>query len=469
MINKLYDFVTASVLAFSMLLAIGSNGQFISFKDILLSDGYVLNRAGQNQFVFAYKMKTSTEVLSQFRKIEFDSLLNLTDTTVIYLSGVYSLVSSASLGNTTINLLGSSQGSLMAHCSKSDSKENRIIPLLTTEWSPRWRLHQIRAIPSQDGFLVISQPDNLSINLIFIKRSGDIKWKKTLVLQSKRVGLNNWATTDKNLHLVFTTNLYKPKQSTEWRVFDLENGAELPGINLNKPGQKIAVDNLFATANQIYFVGRTFIVRKLKPKFKGAPIIFKCNDLDQGNIQTIIPPPELPIFWMDAITNSNNETFLIGETFQSGTPGEYMAKGIATGILTMGLVSVTWNTMHFKQVAILPVSQDGAIKPKLLDLEPRKIQLGVYLDPYSFASYSYRTGQVRYMGSNHLGGIYLLDNQQMQYYLAGQESSEVLGIKPEGFVRSIFVSKSYMISINESKLKGRAEISVKNFTPKPQE
>jgi hypothetical protein len=168
---------------------------------------------------------------------------------------------------------------------------------------------------------------------------------------------------------------------------------------------------------------------------------------------------------MGTIT-ANSEEYLIGETFNSGSSGEYLAKGIASAFLTGGLLAVTWNSMQFNDLVIFKLPNDSVNndkpKVKIFPLIPRRINIGRYLDPYTFVKYSIETGRTHYMGK--LGTkVFLLDGSQLKSYDISFETFTNIGQVEVDFENILYTTEHITIVLNNIKSRHTTEIKLKKW------
>jgi hypothetical protein len=92
--------------------------------------------------------------------------------------------------------------------------------------------------------------------------------------------------------------------------------------------------------------------------------------------------------------------------------------------------------MHFRDVVLVNI-EDPVTKPEVIKLKHKRIQIGGHIPAYSFASYSFRTGQSRYFGTNG-SEVYLLNEREMIVQSIDSKESRILGkvqseIQPRAF------------------------------------
>lgn len=74
-----------------------SYSQNITIKDIVFRDGYYYGKTSDSTFRFIYRIASKNKNISTFRKIDFDTRLNIIDTALISLGGTrFTLPASAS-------------------------------------------------------------------------------------------------------------------------------------------------------------------------------------------------------------------------------------------------------------------------------------------------------------------------------------------------------------------------------------
>lgn len=306
----------------------------------------------------------------------------------------------------------------------------------------------------------------MSIKLVTV--GGSVRWEKNITLD-KHAKLAHVYPYKSNLY--YLTNLTKTSKAQDKIVIlDGKTGEEKQKISFTNKGELIAVDNtFFGPDSTFYFVGRSFPgARKISDKTTGVPYL---NYLDNttGSLHKIPMPKslgEIKFFWMDIVTTPDNQKFLIGESFKSESYGAYLSKALATGILTLGMLSVTWSNLKFNDVLVLPLSQQPLPPPLTLSISPRTVTLGSHLNAYQFVRYAIYTGQVRYFGHDKKGDLYLLEKGMLQKYYLDRNNLQTIGALPDADSRLVlYTCDEYMIFFNQRKLSNLAEFRIFPLIP----
>src|SRR6478752_75485 len=133
------------------------HAQDISINDIVYRDGYLFENQEKNKFVLSYKYHTGQNNLSAFRKIDFDTLLNVTDTTQITLSCDAKMTSMATCGEvttylfTTSHFFNSENDEVVAYFSNSTTNKTSFT-VLSSDWDIRQNAY-VKSVLNGDAFL----------------------------------------------------------------------------------------------------------------------------------------------------------------------------------------------------------------------------------------------------------------------------------------------------------------------------
>jgi hypothetical protein len=435
--------------------------QSIQIKDIQYRKGYQFNSISSEAFTFIYQIKTRNSQRVAFRKIDFDSHLRVMDTTLVEFIGDYTLIQSASSTNYTASLFGSRiNSSLMIHFVNNDTENQISFPLKVM--GP-WHKKAVRIVSSDDNtFFVLYQFNSKVWELQEIDTKGNVLWRKMISDMKYKVSIGQITLLDRDhLALSISKNHKSRKIKNEVLIIDAHDGDDIYREQLFNDNSKSTFDNSFLTDSIFYSTGRTFFKNRISNQSTGLPYLKEFNSNSSNEIKLTSSLLNMKTFWMDLVKTDSGNRYLIGETFTNESHGAYILKGVVTGVMTMGLFYISWTSMKFNDIAIISLDDPDQPTFSLVKLKPRRIQLGNYAPGYTFAKYSYSTGQIRYWGHDSLGNLVLLDGNILKKYNLQSRKIEELGILPTGASQNvIYTSNDYVIYLNTRKINNLVEFKI---------
>lgn len=418
-----------------LLLVACSNAvaQDIAIRDIDYRSDYYLSETNDSNIRIIYKVKGRNQQQSHFRKIDFDSLLRLSDTTEIKLSGNYKLLATTEGERYIATVVGSKDnGMLQLHWLNKQTEEHALtrinIPTLYT------KKVQVKVHPSSDDesfFVLYSTNGDRQWEAILISKDGKIKSKRIIDGGGQKLSITQSLLLNDNLVMIISKNPKSKARAYETLVLDGYTGKDKSAQVLSNQGSRLAIDNIFLTDSVLYLAGRKFFSNRVKNNQPGMPGLVSIDLRTHAITETPLNVASLPnnVFWMDVVELPDGNKYLIGETFTSEPYGAYFMKGLLTGIATLGMFTVTWCNLKWLDVVALPIDEYNA-KPLYCKIAQRKVQSGAHLPPYLFANYAHRSGQVRYFGHDQQGHIYLLDDGIFKKYTPDLKQFTNLGVLP---------------------------------------
>jgi hypothetical protein len=433
--------------------------QDIQIKDIQLRDGYRFSKLTDENFRFIYKIKSRDPNRSLFRKIDFTNRLQVIDTTLINLWGNYELLATTTSGTHTATLFGSwATSSLLIHFIDNQTEAQIAHPLqIAVPWR-RKSFVQLYSSPQSNAIYFLYRLDSKTWELQQIDLQGKSVWSKRFT-DPKKIQLDNLnLLTDNRLAFVKVIHPGSRKAKNEILVLEGTTGNDIYTSALYDAGSKSTVDNIIVRDSILYIAGRKFFKNRVSQNETGLPYLRQIESQQASDIKLTSSLLNLKTFWMDIVAAETGERYLIGETFTNEPYGAYLMKGVVTGVMTLGLFYVSWTSMKFKQVAIIPLDNPNAPPISLVELTPRRIQLGNYTPGYPFANYSFTTGQIRYWGHDVQGNIILMDGGLLKRYNLITQATEELGRLPENSSQSvIYTAHDYVVYLNQRKANNLVE------------
>lgn len=406
--------------------------QDIAIRDIDYRSDYYLSETLDKNFRIVYKVKSKNQVQSLFRKIDFDSLLRLSDTTEIKLNGNFKLVASAEGSRYVASALGSKDtGVLQLHWLDKETEEQSATRIFTTgTFSKRMA---VRVHPSSDpeAFFVIYSVNKQQWDVLLLSRDGKVKTKRTINSGGKRLAVAQSYFINGDLVLIINKNHASKASAYETLILDGLTGKDKANQILSSKDARLEIDNSFIVDSTLYLAGRKFFSNRIKHNQPGMPSLVSVDPLSDSIRDSRLNIASIPnnVFWMDVVKLPDGNKYLVGETFTSEPFGAYFAKALVTSFATLGMFSVTWSSLKWKDVVVLPLDADNT-KPLYCTIAQRRVQIGSHLPAYPFASYAHRTGQIRYFGHSSDGYLYLLDGGVFKKYTPDLKRFTTLGQLP---------------------------------------
>lgn len=447
-----------------VILTFGINAQNISIRDIDYRSNVYLAQTGENALRLIYKTQKRDQILSHFRKLDFDTLLQVHDTTEIQLQGKFRLLASTESERFMVTAFGSDLAmQLQLHWVERVTEKQHITKLqLANLYSKRT---QVRVHPSSDpdAFFVLYSVDKREWEVRLISSDGKIKSKQSIRYGSDKVNIVNSNFINDDLALVVGRNAASRKAQYEWRIINGATGVDEQTKTLSDKTSKLAIDNSLLVDSTLYLSGRRFFGNRFKRNASGLPSLVsydaKTNSFTDQQLGSSAFP--VKIFWMDLVVTPDGRKYLVGESFVSEAFGGYLTKAILTSIATVGMLSVTWSSLKWQEVFIMPVDADRTA-PTILTLQRRRVQVGTHMPAFDFAGYAYNTGQVRYFGHDKEGSLYLLDGGTFKKYLYPLKEFVELGQLPAPMnSKVLFLSDSYSIVYTRSS--GKLNLATFNY------
>lgn len=442
-----------------VLWGIACTAQDIQIKDIQFRQGHQLSKLSNESFRFLYRIKSRDLNRSVFRKIDFNSRLEMLDTTLIDLWGNYELLGTTTSKTHTASLFGTlTTSSLLIHYIDNQTETQISYPLqIMGPWKRRNPV-QLYSSPESNGIYLLYKIDSRTWELQQLDLKGKAIWSRRFS-DPKKIHLGNINLLSGNkLSFVKVTHPGSRKAKNEVMVIDGVTGNDVYTHPLYDESSKSTVDNLIVRDSVLYITGRKFFTNRVSHNETGLPYLRQIESQRVTDLKLTSSLLNLKTYWMDVITTESGERFLIGETFTNESRGAYIMKGVVTGLMTMGLFYVSWTSMKFNQVAVVPLDSSTAPTLALVQLTPRRIQLGSYTPGYSFAAYSHNTGQVRYWGHDGAGNPILMDGGLIKRYNLQTRVSEELGSLPANSSQQvIFTAEDYVIYLNQRKVNNTVE------------
>lgn len=421
-----------TLLMLLVVCSVHASAQDIAIRDIDYRSDYYLSETLDSNLRIIYKVKSKSQVQSLFRKIDFDSLLRLSDTTEIKLNGNFKLVASAEGSQYVVSAMGNrDSGVLQLHWLNKQTEEQFETRIFTTGlFSKRM---QVRVHPSSDPeiFFVLYSVNKKQWDVLMVSREGKIKSKQSINSGGKRLAIAQSFFINDDLVMVINKNHASRASAYETLILDGLTGQEKSNQILSSKDARMEIDNSFIVDSTLYLAGRKFFANRIKHNQPGMPSLVSIDPLTDSIRDSRLNIASIPnnVFWMDVVKLPGGEKYLVGETFTSEPFGAYFAKALITSFATLGMFSVTWSSLKWKDVVVLPVNVDNA-KPIYCTIAQRRVQIGSHLQAYPFAGYAHRTGQIRYFGHSSEGNLYLLDGGIFKKYTPDLKQFTNLGQLP---------------------------------------
>jgi len=450
--------LTLSLVAFLAFVSVF--GQNIQIRDIQFNQGFYFGRLSDNSFRTIYKIQSNSNERSYFRKIDFDSRLQMLDTTEFDFLGDFSLIQSVTNPKYTATLFASrTTSTVFVHLINNlNEKQTTFGVKLTQTWTARNQI-SISASHDSDHFYVLYHFKKEAWEIQKIDSEGKSVWNKMITDSKDRLGIEKIILLEENrIGIASSKNPFSRKALNEIQVLDASTGMDVYTKPLHDKVSKSTMDNSFLLDSAYYITGRKFFTNRVSNNVTGLPYLQEFNGAANKEIELTSGLMSLKTFWMDMIVDEFGNRYLIGETFMNESRGAYIMKGVITGLLTMGILRISWTVLKFQEIAIVSIDNREAPPLSMLKLIPRRVQVGSYTPGYSFAKYAYKTGQIRYWGHDNLGNIYLVDGSILKKYNLANRSFEELGQLPkDGSQEVVNVSDDYLVYLNRRKLNNLVE------------
>jgi hypothetical protein len=454
------------LVGFSLICGINSFAQEIKIRDIQFRNGYQLSKLTDQRFRFIYRVKSRDTKRSLFKKVDFTNSLQIVDTTMIDLWGDYQLLATTTSSTHTATLFGSpATSSLLIHFIDNQTEKQISYKLqLANAWRKK-NFVELYSTPKSKAIYSLYKIDSRTWELQQLDLNGKPVWIKRFS-DPKKIQIDNVNLLAENrLALVKRVHPNSRKAKNEILVIDGGTGNDVYTKALYDADSKSTVDNLIVHDSVLYVTGRKFFSNRVSQNETGLPYLNQIKSKQASDIKLTSSLLNLKTYWMDIVTTKEGEQYLIGETFTNESRGAYIMKGIVTGVMTLGLFYVSWTSMKFQKIAIVPLDNPNAPPISLLELTPRRVQLGNYIPGYPFARYSSVTGQVRYWGNDGQGNTVLLDGGLLKRYNIVTRATDEMGRLPENsFQMVIHTSNSYVVYINQRRASNLIEFKAMSLT-----
>ena len=314
------------VLIFLLLPSVNTNAQSIKLRDIGL-DAPIYRKTGINSFQLVYKISKSKEKFrkydrshSTFRLLSFDTLLNIQDTLQIKLSRDFQILSMAAFGQHTGCLFNSKNG---LELDMFDSENHRRYATSLEVKPKKWKYRfDLQCEATVNGFYISRMTTKRNWEVTMFDWAGNKIW-------SKNISRNDRPFTV-NINLLSTTMLCllidKQKNNTLLKsmVLDATTGTEITVTDFLDRKEIRSFDKSFLVQDSCLLVtGRSFTGRTVSQSQTGKPYVLKYHPNGQSeeldfNYAALA---HTKFIWEDFVRDSQGNSYLIGETFTSGTLG----------------------------------------------------------------------------------------------------------------------------------------------------
>lgn len=458
---------------FSTLLLISATSvvataQFTSIRDVDLSAKYINEKTEDNGYRLVYRLakRNSDKVL--FRKIEFNAALKPIDTVEISFSENFRVLAVAKSTRYEVYAFGSLQTGKVRFVwiDLTTGKQHQTILNRVGWWSKKNKV-TLLSTANADVFCVTHQLDKRNTEIQLIQPTGKSQVIKK-INTGKRVEVSEKYLVGDKLVFDIATELQNNKKiKYQVMAFNAVTGKELYTKEISNKGNMFAADRVKRIDNTIHFLGRRYASKKISHTKPGQTSLLSL-DMNTGKIKDRKINGTVPLTtWADVIQYDSTSLFLVGETFKSGNYGGYFAKGFATGVLTLGLLTITWNAITFKDVVIVEIENGQQQNPQIVPLFHRRVQVGYFLPPYAFATHLTQTGQSRYFGTNN-SYLYLRNGSAMMARaLNGNFSSDIAMVQEESTPATMHIMNESAIMLRKRPFERTLDLELISFPRLP--
>jgi hypothetical protein len=453
---------------FFLVIPIVAHAQFTSIRDIDLSAKYITQKTEGNGYRLVYKIARKNSTSSVFRKIEFDGTLRPTDTVEITFSENFRVLAVAKGIQYEVYAFGSLQTGKIRFVwvDLTTGKQHQTLLNRMGWWSKKNKV-TLLSTSNAEVFCVTHQLDNRTTEIQFISPTGKGQVIKKIA-PGKRVEIKDqYLLGDKLIFIVATEVQSDKKIKYQVMAFNAATSKELYTKEISNKGSMFAADQIKNIDHTIYFLGRRYPSKKISHTKPGLASLVSV-DMNTGKANEMRINGTAPFTtWVDIVKSDSASVFLVGETFKSGTYGGYFAKAMATGILTLGIVSVRWNALNFKDVVLVEMKKDEQQRQERIELFPRRVQVGYFLPAYAFASHLTRTGQSRYFGTNN-SYLYLRNGDVMTaHVLHGKGTKDIAMVREETSPATMHIMGESAIMVRKRPFEKTLDLEVISFPRLP--
>jgi hypothetical protein len=439
--------------------------QGITIKDIIFGGGYHIGESSANSFRLIYKTLGQDKTQSVFRKLDFNNKLEVTDTSLITMRGNFRLITSTTgLEYAACIFISTEPQSVILHFSGKNNYERSVQLKLLAPWKKKKMTMLLYPSTNPNEFYVIYNANDSMWEILCYDIYGDMRWKKLMTDNQKKLTVRMPMTFGKDL-MMLVSHINSKRPSHELTQIEHSTGEIVQSKVLANENENLIIDNIIYKDSVLYLTGRKFIDRKVNDKYTGTPFV-KYLERGMDAPEDILLNASLSnmyFYWMDIAKDAEGNKYLVGETFTAESSGTHTMRMVATGILTLGMLMVTWQNMTLNEFLYLPIDQSESL-PKMVKIEPKKVTVGGYLKPYYFIRYAYNSGQVRYLSNSDRGNVYLLNgNIVKRFNLSTQSASDAAYTTGGGTPSVFFSSDRYLILFNLNKSVNLLELKMVNL------
>ncbi|MBL7856131.1 MAG: hypothetical protein JNM57_00465 [Cyclobacteriaceae bacterium] len=260
-------------MAFLMSFSLCVMAQSIQIKDIYFKEGYHFDHTDPNNFRLIYKIASRNPNTSLFRKIDFDTLLSITDTTLINMGGSYRLITSASNHRYTATLFAStSPAHMVLHILGEHNYKRSIIFQTKVPWKKKMTFYLISS--ADPGVFYILYPfDKKNWEIQCVSVDDKVLWKKEISGGNEKLTLSYPFIVDQRLVVLASLSPLKNKESHALHVIDPQSGNIISTLPIAGQYERNTVDNVFFQDSTMFITGRKFFTRGTSDKANGMPYV----------------------------------------------------------------------------------------------------------------------------------------------------------------------------------------------------
>jgi hypothetical protein len=398
-------------------------GQERVIDDIKFNNEPNLYKVSQNHFRLSYPVKRSGHLKFQVKIQDFDTLLNLIDTSSIQVRGRFELMASGRSQTATFNLLGDMEAqSLLLF--RTDHKPLQTTTILVHPNSKKWSgMMSPFVTANKDSKNVVISFWNKEINkceLIFFENGERQTWAKIIALEEGFIPRETFLAQN-YLFLVLAKGMETRKTSTKISVWNLTSGREQYVIALDKEMRKKTLDNiLYVDSTHVLLTGKILFDKKINKTHAGIPYLDELS-ITSGEVTSFPFRPDHPdqkFFWT-SIHNFNGVPYLFGEDVSSNTfKLEDIHNSVAVNLLIprprAPAIPVTLTSTVFLQDIIILNLTDEDSQIATIPAQAKSITIPGNLPAFYFTRYAYEDGLTHFMG--------LTDDNRGFYFENGGET-----------------------------------------------
>ncbi len=461
------------VLIFLLLPSVNTNAQSIKLRDIGL-DAPIYRKTGINSFQLVYKISKSKEKFrkydrshSTFRLLSFDTLLNIQDTLQIKLSRDFQILSMAAFGQHTGCLFNSKNG---LELDMFDSENHR---RYATSLEKKWKYSfDLQCEATANGFYISRMTTKRNWEVTMFDWEGKKIWSKNISRTDRpfTLNINLFSST---MHCLL---IEKQKRSTLLKsmVLNATTGTEITATDFLDSKEIRSYDKSFLVQDTCLLItGRSFSDGRVSQSQTGKPYILKY--LPNGQTEELefnyAALAHTKFIWEDFVKDSQGNSYLIGETFTSGTLGGYITKLIiALPLLLLESITspgssqtvtgslIDFTKVRFRDVVYLPVGNDTLGSPRFLSLHRSSYKTRGFTHTYPLARQAIAVRQSRYLLAGRSGVFFQDAGQVRKLELPNQRFM----ITDQTISKSsMFVSENYFIDARHSFLNSSYSFDIK--------